>query len=277
MQAQTNLLESDEPSPVRIANPAGASPHLILCDHAGRLVPRRLGDLGVSAADMQRHIAWDIGVEAVGALLGAALDAVVIAQVYSRLVIDCNRAPGHPASVPAVSDSTPIPGNTGLHESAIAARIRDIVMPYHAAIAAELNRREAVRQACAVIAVHSFTPVFGGAARHWQAGVLHDRDPQFALAVGGLLREAGLLVGDNEPYQMNDCSDYTVPVHAERRKLPYVELEIRQDLIADAAGQRQWAALLAEVLPAAWRRVGGQQAQNAKASSATATPAPATD
>ena len=256
MQIPTPLLQPDESPPVRTINPGGASPHLILCDHAGRLVPRRLGGLGVAPADMERHIAWDIGGEALSLLLGAALDATVILQAYSRLVIDCNRAPGHPTSIPAISDGTPVPGNAGLDAAAIAARISGIFAPYHAAIAAELDRRAAASHPCAVIAVHSFTPVFGGASRHWEAGVLHDRDPAFALAVGALLREAGLVVGDNEPYQLCDESDYTVPVHAEARFLPYVELEIRQDLIADDAGQRRWAALLADVLPAAWDRAG---------------------
>ena len=252
MQGSANILADDEPSPVRIVNAAGASPFLILGDHAGRLVPRSLGDLGVSAADMDRHIAWDIGIEPVNLLLGQALDATVILQRYSRLVIDCNRTPGHRTSMPAISDGTAVPGNTGLDAGCIAARTTEIFAPYHAAIAAEIDRRAAAGRPCVVIAMHSFTPVFGGVARPWEAGILHDRDPGYALAVGGLLRGAGFDVGDNEPYALSDESDYTVPVHAERRRLPYVELEIRQDLIAAAAGQRQWAEMLAKVLPAAW-------------------------
>lgn len=250
-----NLLAADEPGPVRIRNPGGASPHLILADHAGRLVPRALDGLGVAPADMDRHIAWDIGVDAVGLLLAQALDAVMISQLYSRLVIDCNRSPGHETSIPPISDGTPIPGNAALSSPAIDARTQEIFAPYHAAIAAELDRRTAARIPCAILALHSFTPVFAGVTRPWQAGILFDRDPAYALAVGALLRQSGLLVGDNEPYQLSDSSDYTVPVHAEGRSLPYVELEIRQDLIADPAGQRQWADLLAKILPTAWDRV----------------------
>ena len=257
MGGMTNLLDADEPSPVHIINPAGTSRFLVLADHAGRIVPRRLGTLGVSTADMDRHIAWDIGAAGVTAGLAALLDAVAICQRYSRLVIDCNRTPGHPTSIPGISDGTLVPGNAALDATDAAARAEAIFAPYHASIAAEIDRR--APGDCVIIAMHSFTPVYGGVARPWQAGILHDRMPEYGLAVGDLLRAEGLLVGDNEPYRLSDESDYTVPVHAGRRGLPYVELEVRQDLIADAAGERDWAALLARVLPAAWEQVKGAQ------------------
>ncbi|MGI4954518.1 MAG: N-formylglutamate amidohydrolase [Janthinobacterium lividum] len=253
--APDRLLQPGEPPPVRVDNPAGRSPFLILCDHAGRVVPQRLGDLGVPAAEMDRHIAYDIGCEAVSLQMSEALDAVLIRQTYSRLVIDCNRTPGHPTSVPPVSDGTAVPGNVGLPPEAIAARVREIFDPYQDAVAAELDRRAAAGQPAIVIGMHSFTPVYGGVTRPWQAGILHDRDPEFGLALGEVLREAGFLVGDNEPYTLTDESDYTIPVHAERRRLPYVELEIRQDLIATATGQADWAALLVRSLPLAAARL----------------------
>src|SRR5690242_2825057 len=117
------ILQEGESHPVRIVNQAGPAPYLIVCDHAGRAVPRSLGGLGVSPAEMDRHIAWDIGAEPVTTMLADMLDAVAILQRYSRLVIDCNRAPGHPTSIAAVSDGTPVPGNTGLSGDAIAARM----------------------------------------------------------------------------------------------------------------------------------------------------------
>ena len=246
------LLGMDEPAAAWVENAAGRSPFLVLCDHAGRRVPRALGDLGVPAGEMERHIAWDIGGHAVSTLLGQALDAVVIGQTYSRLVVDCNRAPGHAGSMPPVSDGTRIPGNEGLSDEARAARLGEVFWPYHAAITSELDRRLEADQPTVVLSMHSFTPVFGGVARPWEAGILHDRNPAFALLVGDGLRAAGFHVGDNEPYQLSDESDYTVPIHAEARSLPYVELEVRQDLIADGEGQQRWAALLADVLPAAW-------------------------
>ncbi len=245
------LLHNADPAPVIVHNADAGSPFLILCDHAGRATPDVLGDLGVAAADWERHIAWDIGAAGVARRLGTALRAVTIEQVYSRLVIDCNRRPGHPTSIIPISDGTAIPANHNLPAAHAAARVGEIFAPYHDRIAAELDRRQQAGQATVVIAVHSFTPVFGGAAREWQAGVLHDRNPEFAIATGALLRARGLHVGDNEPYRLSDDSDYTVPVHAETRALPYVELEIRQDLIEGDVGQAEWAALLADVLPEA--------------------------
>jgi predicted N-formylglutamate amidohydrolase len=251
MQEQTELLDANDPAPVEVLNPQGGSSFLILCDHAGRAIPRRLGDLGVPAADWDRHIAWDIGAAGVCKALAPLLDAVCISQAYSRLVIDCNRRPGHPTSIATISDGTPIPGNCDLGERQKAARAAEIFQPYQDAIAAELDRRAASGQPSVLIAMHSFTPVFSGVARPWQAGMLYNRDPRLAHALATLLREAGYNVGDNEPYQLSDDSDYTVPVHAERRGLPYVEIEIRQDLIAEAEGQRAWAGLLADLLPRA--------------------------
>ena len=248
-------LGSGDPAPVRVHRGRG-SPFLLVADHAGRLVPGALGDLGVGAADWERHIAWDIGVAGVCAALAPMLRATWIEQVYSRLVIDCNRRPGHPTSIPEVSDGTVVPGNAGLDDSARAARAREIFAPYHAAIAAEIDSREAAGQATVLIAMHSFTPVMGGVARPWQAGVLFNRDPRLALALAARLRAAGWHVGENEPYSLGDDSDYTVPVHAEARGLAYVELELRQDLIAGFEGQLNWAQMLADTLPSALADAG---------------------
>jgi predicted N-formylglutamate amidohydrolase len=253
----TILLGPDELAPVVVLHPEGRGPFLLVCDHAGRAVPRALGGLGVTAAELGRHIGWDIGAEAVTRGLAAALDAVAIMQVYSRLVIDCNRAPGHPTSIAPVSDGTVVPGNAGDPPPWRAAREAEIFAPYHDAIAREIDRRLAAGQPTAVVAVHSFTPVMGGVARIWQAGVLHNHDPRLALAVGERLRAEGFLVGDNEPYALGDDSDYTIPVHAERRGLLNLELEIRQDLIATVEGQAAWAGVLARVLPAALGDVAG--------------------
>ncbi len=253
MPSAPMLLTSADPAPVIVTCAQGRSPFLLVCDHAGRRVPSGLGDLGVGVADWNRHIAWDIGIAGVCGQMAPLLDAVCISQVFSRLVIDCNRTPGHRTSIAPVSDGTPIPGNCGLAETAKAARVNEIFVPYHEAIAAELDRRAAVGQPAIMVAMHSFTPVFGGVRRPWHAGVLHHRDARLSRALAARLAAAGYAVGDNEPYQLSDESDYTIPVHAERRGLAYVELEIRQDLIAEPAGQAVWAGLLAESLPlAAW-------------------------
>ena len=247
-----NLLAAGDPTPVTIYNAAGASPFLLVADHAGNLIPRALGDLGVSAAERERHIGWDIGIAGVGRLLADALDATLIAQNYSRLVIDCNRAPGMPTSIPEVSELTPIPGNVGLAEADRAARVLDVFWPYHARIEAELTRRRRAGRPTTLIALHSFTPSFKGTTRPWHVALLYNRDPRLARRLIALFaEEAGMVVGDNEPYFVSDATDYTIPAHGERHGLLHALIEIRQDLIEDRKGQRAWAERLARVLPAA--------------------------
>jgi len=260
----TRLLALDEPRPVTVTNEGGSSPFVIVVDHAGKYLPRRLRNLGLGPAELERHIAWDIGVGAVGRLIGEALGAVVIQQNYSRLAIDANRMPGSETSIVELSELTTVPGNIGLAEAHKDARIREIFQPYHDTIAGELDRPRQAGRPTALIAMHSFTPVFKGVARPWHVGVLYNRDPRFAHVLMDLLRgERGLVVGDNEPYSVTDASDYTIPVHGELRRLHHVAIEIRQDLIADDPGQHKWANLLARLLPQAYQRVVAvSQAEN---------------
>jgi predicted N-formylglutamate amidohydrolase len=250
------LLEPDEPPPFTIINRHAASPWVITCDHAGNRVPRALGTLGVSAEERARHIGWDIGAAAVSRRLAARLDGWVILQTYSRLVIDCNRPPGVDSSIPRKSEATPIPGNENLSEADAAQRKAAIFDPYHDAIAAELDARQAAGRPTVLLAMHSFTPVYDGVSRPMHAGVLYNRDSRLAHALlQGLRAEPGLVVGDNAPYRVSDDSDYGIPVHGERRGLPHVEMEVRQDLIAEPEGQAEWAALLARLLQEAWDRI----------------------
>lgn len=254
--APASLLAVDEPRPVTVTNEDGKSPFVVVCDHAGKYLPRRLQMLGLQQAECERHIAWDIGAGGVSCLVGDALGAVVIRQNYSRLVIDCNRRPGSEESVIELSELTAVPGNTGLSKPQIEDRVREIFQPYHDRIAGELDRRRRAVRPTALVAMHSFTPVFNGVARPWHVGVLYNRDPRFADVLIGLLRcKQGLVVGDNEPYRVTDASDYTIPVHGEQRDLHHVAIEIRQDLIADEADQHRWAALLARLLPQAYQRL----------------------
>jgi len=256
VDAPPTLLAPNEPAAVSIYNPDGSSPLLLVADHAGNLIPRTLGTLGISDAERQRHIAWDIGIAVVGRSLADALDAVLIRQNYSRLVIDCNRPPRSPASIPEVSELTTIPGNIGLSNAAKAARNREIFLPYHLAIEAELDRRQKAARRTALIALHSFTPIFKSAPRAMQVALLYNRDPRLARVLLEFLRNAGeLVVADNEPYFVSDKTDYTIPVHGEKRKLPHVLIEIRQDLIVDLAGQQRLAALLKDLLPRAYEQI----------------------
>ena len=241
------LLGPDDPPPVIVANADGASPFVLLGDHAGRAVPAALAGLGLPPGAMDGHIAWDIGVRGLGERLSRHLDAPFIHQAYSRLVIDCNRAPGRADSIPAVSDGLPIPGNAALHPADLAARRDEIYEPYQAAIAAMLDQRARQGRLALLASLHSFTPSLQGRARPWAFGVLHRGDSELSRRVLALLRaELGEAAGDNQPYAM-DSIDNTVPLHADPRGLDYLELEVRQDLIADAEGQA-WAAALADRL-----------------------------
>jgi predicted N-formylglutamate amidohydrolase len=246
------LLAADEPAAVTVYNPGGSASFLLVVDHAGNRIPRALGGLGLTDAERTRHIGWDIGIAGLGRLLADALDATLIQQSYSRLVIDCNRPPGTAASIPAISELTAIPGNAALSEADRQAREREIFWPYHQRIETELAARRERNRATALIALHSFTPIFKGVSRPWHAALLYHRDPRLAQHLLALLREKeGLVVGDNEPYFVSDATDYTIPVHGERHGLPHALIEIRQDLIAQDGGQREWALRLARLLPQA--------------------------
>jgi predicted N-formylglutamate amidohydrolase len=252
------LLGPGDPWPAIVTNPGGASRFLLFGDHAGRLTPQSLGDLGLPPEAWERHIAWDIGVAGVGERLAAALDAPFIRQAYSRLVIDCNRAPRHPTSIPPVSELTPIPGNKGLSDEERTARKAAIFDPYHAAISQLLDQRKAAGRRTILVAMHSFTPVFKSVARKVEVGVLYHHETQLSRIMLDLLRAEGdLVVGANEPYAITDDSDYTVPVHGEGRGLDHVEIEIRQDLIAEALGQQAWAERMARLLRAADKQLRG--------------------
>jgi predicted N-formylglutamate amidohydrolase len=253
-----SLLAPDEPDPVELLREDGGSDIFLTADHAGRLIPRVLGRLGVPESELTRHIAWDIGIAGVTRHLSAALDAAAVLQRYSRLVIDCNRDPGWATSVPEISEQTPIPGNVGLTAADRAARVAAIFAPYHARIAALLDARAAAGRRTVLVAMHSFTPVFKGERRDMQVGVLYNRHPALARTMLDLLRAEGdLVVGDNAPYAVTEASDYGIPTHGEGRGLPHVEIEIRQDLIAEAAGQAEWAERFARLLTEADRRLRG--------------------
>jgi predicted N-formylglutamate amidohydrolase len=240
------VLAHDEPPPFSVECADGRSAFLIVCDHAGRRIPRSLGTLGLDDTELSRHIAWDIGARGVASNLAQRLDAPLIAQTYSRLVIDCNRPLTSPTSITPRSERTDVPGNQHLSGAERAARAREIFAPYHARIATEIDARIARGQPTILVSMHSFTPVFTDVARPWHVGMLYNRDPRLAHALLEMIRAEGRFVaGDNEPYSVSDGTDYSVPVHGERRGLPHIEIEVRQDLVETEAGQREWAERLA--------------------------------
>jgi predicted N-formylglutamate amidohydrolase len=242
------LTQADVP-PVLESNETGSSPFLFTCDHYGRIIPHALGDLGVSESELTRHIAWDIGIAGVAEQLSNEMNAHLIAQRYSRLVIDCNRPPGVASSIPMISEATTIPGNEGLAPEAAEIRRHEIFDPYHRRIDDIIDARLHRGQPTVLVALHSFTAIYAGIARPWHIGTLYHRDRTLPpLMLQHLRAEGDLVVGDNEPYAVSDQTDYTIPVHGEMRGLINSGIEIRQDLIGDQAGQKQWADRLARIL-----------------------------
>jgi predicted N-formylglutamate amidohydrolase len=248
MSDPSPLLDDTDPAPFRVAEGGPDSPFFIAADHAGRVIPRGLGTLGLAPAELDTHIAWDIGIGGVSKHLAAHLEAFFIAQVYSRLVIDCNRPLSASTSIVEQSELTLVPGNAHLTASEREARAAAIFHPYHDRIEAELARREAAQQRTIFIAMHSFTPRFKGFDRPWDIGVLYNRDQRLAVPLLDLLRREGFEVGDNQPYFVSDDTDYAIPRYGEGRGNLCIELELRQDLITSEAQQSSWGALLARIL-----------------------------
>ena len=238
------LLAPDEPAAFEIVNADGAGSAVLVCDHATNRLPRRLGTLGLSAANRADHIAWDLGAADVARRLSDLLDAPLVLSGYSRLVIDCNRPLDSPESIPAQTDGTMVPGNGMLTAEERALRIEALFKPYHQAIGAMLDRRAG--RPCLLLSIHSFTAVLAGQRRPWSIGIAHGRDRRFAaLILEAMNRDTDLVVGDNQPYAVDDASDYTIPVHGENRGLPHVLVEIRQDGLATPMDACAWAARLA--------------------------------
>jgi predicted N-formylglutamate amidohydrolase len=244
-----SLLADDDPAPVESLDGKGGPPVLLTCDHAGKAVPRALAGLGLAPGLIEQHIGWDIGAAAVTRPLAERLGVPAILAGYSRLVIDCNRDPDDPSSIPEMSDGVAVPGNRGLSAAARALRRQFCFDPYHAAIAERLHRFMAAGIMPALLSIHSFTPVMNGVARPWHVGILWDKDPRLPVPLlAALAADPSLVVGDNEPYSAREPAGYTVRHHAASAGLPHVAVELRQDLIADADGAALWAERLAAVL-----------------------------
>jgi predicted N-formylglutamate amidohydrolase len=250
------LLDADEPPPVLEIGRGRRSEFVIAVDHASARIPRRLGDLGLPRAELRRHIAWDIGALEVAQRVAAELDAPLFATNYSRLVIDCNRDPRVASSIPTIGELVEIPGNIGLSAEEVAARRREIFEPYHDRLREFLDARAGSGQPTILVAQHTMTDVFKGTSRPMHAAVLYNRDRRFAgLVLESLRSEAGLTIGDNEPYFVSDETDYTIPRHGEARGLPHVEIEIRQDLVGGPAELAEWAVRITRALRMARRKL----------------------
>jgi predicted N-formylglutamate amidohydrolase len=225
------------------------SPVVLVCDHASNHLPSRYGSLGLTAADLRKHFAWDPGALAVSRRLSELLDAPLVHGCVSRLVIDVNRNPSDVDSIVETADGVTVPGNTKLLTAERHRRVAEIYGPYHAAIEDLLVRRARQGRRSALIAIHTFTRSLGGVARPWHCGVIFASDSRIGDALVAKLRsEAGLLVGVNEPYAPSDRVYHTMSRHGEANGHPAAMIEIRNDLVADDEGQATWAARLAPLL-----------------------------
>ncbi|MFQ6024476.1 MAG: N-formylglutamate amidohydrolase [Acidiferrobacterales bacterium] len=243
------LLEDDEPSAVVVERAGSTSPYLFVCDHAGNQMPRRLGKLGLEDEDLVQHIAWDVGARGLAEEFARRFDATLVRQVYSRLVIDCNRPLDAESSIVKVSEHTVVPRNDDLSEEEIEARRNEVFHRYHDTIARIIGKRLAKEQPTILLAIHSFTPVYKRERRPWHIGLLYNRDTRLAHLLRDLLAaDETLCVGDNKPYWVDDYTDYTIPVHGERRGIPHVLFELRHDLIEAEEDQYRWAHRLAHSL-----------------------------
>lgn len=241
------MLFPDELAAFCVERPEGRSSAVLLCDHATNFVPRALGDLGVPAGRMKEHIAWDIGAADVARRMSERLDATLILSGYSRLVVDCNRPLSAATSMPAVACGVEVPGNAGLDPEAARARAEALFWPYHRAIEGVLEARMRAGRRAAIVSVHSFTPEPLRGPRPWDVGFLYGRDRRLAdFFIEALRLEVGIEVGDNEPYQVSDASDYGIPVYAERAARPGVLIEVRQDHAGTPEGARRWGDRLAD-------------------------------
>ena len=237
-------------------NPQGRGPFVILCDHASNRIPDAFQSFGFAEDALQTHIAWDRGALSVARILSAKLDAPLFWPDASRLIIDCNRAPDASSLIVTESEGRPVPANRVLSKEERSRRLDHIHAPYHDEIDSCLDRRRADRRPTALIAIHSFTPVYFGKARPWQVGILFDDDRRLAdLLIGGFESDPALTVGVNEPYSPADGVYYTLRRHAQPQGLPSVMIEIRNDEIGDEASQRSWAEQLADILFAATPRL----------------------
>ena len=234
-EAPSHLIAPDDPPVLKTVNRDGRADLQLICDHASRTVPRGLARLGLDDAYFHQHIAYDIGAAEVTRLLAGALDAPALLAGYSRLVIDVNRPPGHPESIPEASDGVPIPANQGLSEADQEERVEALFEPYHDAIHEGLAHLWRRGKPPALFSIHSFSPDYGDDHRPWDVGVLWNRDPRIARPLIEKLSAQGLHVGDNLPYSGRELA-YTINLHGASAGLANCVVEINQDQVADPEG-----------------------------------------
>lgn len=243
------ILGTSDTSPVEVANAFGKGAFVLGCEHAGNCIPEKLGTLGLSKAELNRHIAFDIGAARLTELLSDSLDSPAIFQRYSRLVYDCNRTVDHPGAFVVDADGSHVSGNVNLSDAEKMARERAIYRPFHGQASEVIERRRRNAERFAYIAVHSFNETVRGQQRPWHIGMIYNQQPAMSMHLIKWFRDnTEYVVGDNEPYSPVDAVDHTIRVQAEIRNIPYTMIEVRNDLLRDETGIHHWADLIAQAL-----------------------------
>jgi len=246
----TPLLGKSEKPVVRVVNAQSKSQLLIVCDHASNKIPKKLGNLGVRKKDLEKHVAWDPGTEDIDLYMAKQLKAPAVVAEYSRLVVDLNRGKKSPDIMREVYDHIVVPANKGLTPAQKKQRIDEFFTPYHEMIETRLKQILARKKVPVLISIHSFTPKMDGFKRPWHVGVLWNKDDRIARHVIQNMRALDkkhlgrrIVVGENEPYTLKDenLGENTISVHAEKRRIPYIIVEFRQDLVNTKAKAEKWA------------------------------------
>ena len=237
------------PPPYEYLNESGKAGVLLVCDHASSVLPDRYGTLGLDPEFLNRHIAFDIGAADVTRRISRGLDAPAILSGYSRLLIDCNRQPGHVTSIPEISDGIEVPGNREIDAAEVERRQASFFRPFHAAVDASLERFSERSVVPAYVAIHSFTPMMDGYERPWHVGVLWNTDPRLAKPLIDALSEwPGIVVGENQPYSGRDPEGYSIHTHGGDRGIPNVLIEVRQDLVDTHHDAELWATRIGQAI-----------------------------
>lgn len=255
------FLQKNEPPAFRIANARAKGPGVIVCDHAGKRIPKTLQKtFGVSKAHLEKHFAIDIGAEDVARRVARKLGFPAVIAQYSRLVLDLNRSLTHPGLMTPLTDPipekgayrrVPVPGNTGLTKAQRQARIDALFWPYQDAVGAEMKKAKKRAKAPLLLSIHSFTPDMDGTPRPWEIGVLWNTEKKLARAlIENLRKRKGAAIGENQPYSMKDSrfKGSTLHRHGEKPGVPHLLVEFRQDLIDTPAKAEKWAGLFAAAL-----------------------------
>lgn len=247
LTTSTLLVHGDDPDPVEWVNRGSTVPVLLVCEHAGQVVPRKLKALGLPDGAIDQHVGWDVGAAAVTRAMAANLGCAAILQRYSRIVIDCNRPSDAFDFIPEVTDGLRVPGNQALTSAERNHRIDEIFAPFDAAVTKARSAGPRL-----LLSIHSFTPELLSVAglRPWHLGFLCRQDRNTSVRLMAEVRKlrSDLNLALNEPYQIDSQSDWFVPAHGEASGLPHSLIEIRNDLIQQTDGQAEFADLLSQVV-----------------------------